>query len=171
MIAQRRNMEESVRKDYDERIYNNLIKHDMIAGCSTFLVYASSHIEVDTRRFIEKMLSEGKTVAVPKCEGKKMRFLTVDSLSALVRSRFGVDEPADGTEITVFGDTVCIVPALRFDRNGFRLGWGGGFYDRFLAGYTGFSAGICYEQCCGEVPVCEYDLNVDTVITENGIYH
>ena len=100
-----------------------------------------------------------------------MRFLTVESLSGLVRSKFGVDEPADGIEITSFDDTVCIVPALRFDRNGFRLGWGGGFYDRFLAGYTGFSAGICYEQCCGEVPVCEYDLNVDTVITENGIYH
>lgn len=164
-------MEESVRKNYDERIYNNLIKHDRIAVCDTFLVYASSPVEADTRRFIAKVLSEGKTVAVPKCEGRNMRFLTVDSLSGLVRSRFGVDEPVNGTEITSFDGTVCIVPALRFDRNGYRLGWGGGFYDRFLVDYTGYSVGICYEQCCGDVPTDEYDQKVDTVITENGIYH
>lgn len=170
ILSQRRDMEESVRKEYDERIYNNLVKLDPVKKCGSFLVYASSPIEVDTRRFITAMLAEGKTVAVPKCVGKSMRFLEISSLSELVKSRFGVDEPADGREITAFDGTVCIVPALRFDRNGYRLGWGGGFYDRFLASYDGFSVGICYEQCCGDVPRNEYDLNVNTVITENGIY-
>lgn len=171
ILSLRRDMEESVRKECDERIYNNLIKYEKTAECGTFLVYASSPAEVDTRRFITAMLTEGRTVAVPKCVGKEMRFLTIGSLDVLVKSRFGVDEPADGTEITVFDDTVCIVPALRFDRNGYRLGWGGGFYDRFLARYSGHSVGICYECCCGDVPRDEYDLNTDTVMTENGIYH
>ena len=163
-------MENSVRKEYDKKIYNNLMELDRVRECDTFLVYASSGIEVDTRRFITEMLAKGRTVAVPKCEGRNMRFLAISSLSELTKSRFGVDEPAAGTEISEFGSTACIVPALRFNERGYRLGWGGGFYDRFLAGYPGYSVGICYEQCCGELPADKYDVPVNIVITENGIY-
>lgn len=169
LVALRRNMSENVREKLDERIYNNLMSLERVRNCGTFLVYASSPDEVGTRRFINAVLAEGKTVAVPKCVGRDMKFLVIGSLDELVRSRFGVDEPADGEEMTDFADTVCIVPALRFDANGYRLGWGGGFYDRFLAGYNGCSIGICYEECCGEVPRDRYDLPVDIVITENGI--
>lgn len=171
LVALRRDMSENDRENLDERIYNNLMALDRVRACGTFLVYASSPDEVDTRRFIGAVLAAGKTAAVPKCIGKDMVFLTVNTLDGLVKSRFGVDEPADGTEITEFRDTVCVVPGLRFDRNGYRLGWGGGFYDRFLAHYTGHSVGICYENCCGNVPADTYDLAVDTVITENGIYY
>ena len=170
LVETRRNMEKSVRKDFDERIYNNLVNLDCVKRCGTFLVYASSPVEVDTRRFITAMLDKGKTVAIPRCVGKEMRFLAIDSLTSLVKSGFGVDEPSDGEQIVDFPGTVCIVPALRFDKDGFRLGWGGGFYDRFLADYNGISVGICYEDCCGEVPKDRYDMPVDTVITENGIY-
>ena len=163
-------MEKSVRKDYDEKIYNNLMELDCVRSCGTFLVYASSPDEVDTRRFIEAMLSSGRCVAVPKCVGKDIKFLAINSLSGLQKSRFGVDEPAGGKEITDFDGTVCIVPALRFDRNGCRLGWGGGFYDRFLPKYSGISVGICYEECCGDVPRDEHDVPVSIVVTENGIY-
>lgn len=169
MLALRRTMSENVRKEYDERIYNNLIALPQVRKCCTFLVYASSDIEVDTRRFINKMLDEGKTVAAPKCEGKLMKFLRIGSLGELRKSSFGVDEPISGEEITEFVGSICIVPALRFDRYGYRLGWGGGFYDRFLKEYTGYSVGICYEMCCGEVPKDTYDISTDIVITENGI--
>lgn len=168
LVGMRRKMDISVRKEYDERIYNNLMELDCVKSGHTFLVYASSPVEVDTRRFINTLLAAGKTVAVPKCVGKDMRFLVISSLSELVRSGFGVDEPVSGQEIGSFDGTVCIVPALRFDREGYRLGWGGGFYDRFLANYGGVSVGICYEQCCGDVPKNEYDIPVDKVITENG---
>ncbi len=170
MTALRRSMSENVRKEYDEKIYNNLVALPQIKNCGTFLVYASSDIEVDTRRFISDMLGEGKTVAVPLCTGKKMTFLRIGSPAGLRKGSFGVDEPSGGEEIVSFGDTVCIVPGLRFDRNGFRLGWGGGFYDRFLKDYTGFSVGICYGICCGEVPTDEFDIKTDVVVTENGIY-
>lgn len=170
ITAFRRDMSENVREESDEKIYNNLVALDFVRDCGTFLVYASSPAEVDTRRFITEMLRKGRTVAVPKCEGRNMRFLSVNSLDELVKSSFGVDEPVRGTEITEFSGTVCIVPALRFDRKGFRLGWGGGFYDRFLKDYTGHSVGICYEENCGEVPTDVYDIAVDAVITENGRY-
>ncbi len=171
ILALRRDMSENDRENLDERIYTNLTDLDRVRNCGTFLVYASSPDEVGTRHFINTALAAGKTVAVPKCTGKDMIFLTVTSLDSLVRSRFGVAEPADGTQITEFTDTVCVVPGLRFDRNGYRLGWGGGFYDRFLAHYTGYSVGLCYENCCGDVPADTYDMAVDTVITENGIYY
>ncbi len=167
ILSQRRSMEKSVRKEYDEKIYNNLINSERIRRCDTFLVYASSPDEVDTRRFIGYALSAGKTVAVPKCVGKDMTFLKISSLSELVKSRFGVEEPLSGEEITHFDDTVCIVPALRYDKSGHRLGWGGGFYDRFLPRYTGYSVGLCYSTDCGEVPRDEHDVPVDAVITES----
>lgn len=170
LVALRRNMAENVRKNLDERIYNNLISLDLVKNADTFLVYASSPVEVDTRRFIGKILSQGKTIAIPKCIGMDMKFLKTDDPGTLVRSKFGVDEPSCGDKIRSFDGTVCIVPALRFDKAGYRLGWGGGFYDRFLAGYTGISVGICYEQCCGDVPTDRFDIPVNTVITENGVF-
>ena len=170
IVASRRLMEENVRKNIDEKIYNNLAALPEMTNRSAYLVYASSPDETDTRRLINALLAEGRTVAVPKCEGKEMRFLTIGSLSELRKSRFGVDEPANGREITDFAGTVCIVPALRYDRNGFRLGWGGGFYDRFLAGYSGTAIGICYENDCGDIPAEPTDIPVGIVITENGRY-
>ena len=164
-------MEENVRKNLDETIYNNVMGLECVRNADKFLVYASSPVEVDTRRFITCMISRGKTVAVPKCVGKEMRFLITGSLETLVKSNYGVDEPAEGEEIVYDSSTVCIVPGLRFDRNGYRLGWGGGFYDRFLAGFTGVSVGICYRGCCGDVPTDKFDIPVNTVITENGIYN
>ena len=171
LLGLRRNMEKSVRKDIDEKIYNNLIKLDCVRNCETFLVYVSLKDEVDTRNFITEMIAEGKTVALPKCIGSEMQFIAVNSLDGLVKGRYGVVEPADGTEITVFSDTVCIVPALRFDKKGYRLGWGGGFYDRFLSGYNGISVGLCYNDCCGDIPIDDHDVPTDIVLTENGIYY
>ena len=99
-----------------------------------------------------------------------MRFLVISSLSELVTSKFGVDEPIGGEEITDFSNTLCITPALSFNNKGYRLGYGGGFYDRFFEHYDGVKLGICYEEFCGEIPIGEYDIPVDTVVTEKGFF-
>lgn len=171
LISRRREMDKGYRKELDEKIYNNIKSVKDILSFGSYLIYASSEIEVDTRSFISFLLSENKTVAVPKCIGKEMKFLTVSSLDTLVKSRFGVDEPSDGTEITDFRNSLCITPALSFDEKGYRLGYGGGFYDRFFQNYNGLKLGICYEEFCGNVPVGEYDLPVDAVITEKGFFY
>lgn len=170
LIRRRKEMDKAYRKNLDERIYNNIIGIDGILGFNAYLIYASSPIEVDTRMLIEFLLSEGKTVAVPKCIGKNMKFLVISSLSELVRSKFGVDEPACGEEITDFTNTLCITPALSFDDKGYRLGYGGGFYDRFFEKYSGIKLGICYEEFCGNIPLGEYDIPVETVVTEKGFF-
>ncbi|MBQ8410261.1 MAG: 5-formyltetrahydrofolate cyclo-ligase, partial [Ruminiclostridium sp.] len=72
-------------------------------------------------------------------------------------------------EITDFKETVCITPALSFDNDGYRLGYGGGFYDRFFEKFDGISVGICYDSFIGSVPKEEYDRSVDILVTESGI--
>ena len=170
LIRRRREMDKAYRKNLDEKIYNILKGIDGILNYDAYLIYASSAIEVDTRAFIGYLLLMGKTVAVPKCEGRNMRFLAISSLSELIRSKFGVDEPIGGKEITDFNNTICVTPALSFNEKGYRLGYGGGFYDRFFEKYGGIKLGICYEEFCGDIPTDKYDIPVDMVVTEKGFF-
>ena len=170
LMQKRRNMDKNYKEFLDEKIYTILKSSPAIKEAKVILTYASSPIEVDTRWLIKFALSEGKTVAVPKCEGKNMRFLSIKSLSELTVGSHGVEEPVDGEEITDFSNSVCITPALRFDEKGYRLGYGGGFYDRFLRNYSGTAIGICYEEFCGSIPVGEFDISLERVITENGFF-
>lgn len=171
LIARRKAMEKGYREFLDEKIYNNLIGLDEVKNARIILTYASSEIEVDTNRLIDYALENRIIVAVPKCFGKDMKFLVIKSRDELVKSPFGVPEPKDGEEITDFSEAVCITPALSFDKNGYRLGYGGGFYDRFFENYNGLSIGICYGEFCGDIPLGSHDINVDRVITENGLFY
>lgn len=122
----------------------------------TVLCYLSFGSEVGTREIVGRALEEGRTLALPRCvEGTRlMEWFAVGSLEGLVRSEHGVlepvrdpackVEPARGPRGSVC-DQLAIVPGLAFDRQGFRLGYGGGFYDTFLSGFAGIAAGLCRE--------------------------
>jgi len=166
LISRRKNMDKSYRVNSDEMIYNNLVKCPEIAAAKVILAYISTEIEVDTIRFVKEMLSFGKTVAAPLCEGKNMRFIKINSFDDLREGRFGIPEPKGNEEVTDFSEAVCITPALSFNENGFRLGYGGGFYDRFSEKFDGISVGICYDSFIGEIPLEEFDRPVDILITE-----
>lgn len=167
LLTQRRGLDINYRLERDIMIYNSLMELPVIAEAETVFTYVSSEIEVDTILFIEEMLNCGKTVAVPKCEGKEMRFYAIDSLADLDTGAYGILEPKDTEEITEYRRSVCITPALAFDKRGFRIGYGGGYYDRFLKNYTGVSVGICYEDFIRETVTEEYDLPVNIVVTED----
>ncbi len=169
LLTERRGLDTNYRLERDIMIYNKLMELPVIAEADTVFTYVSTETEVDTILFIEAMLSFGKTVAVPKCEGKEMRFYAIDSLADLDTGAFGILEPKGTEEITDYKRSVCITPALSFDEKGFRMGYGGGYYDRFLADYTGTSIGICYEDFIGETVTEEYDLPVKIVVTEEKI--
>ena len=169
LLQKRRELDKSYRLERDIMIYNNLIDLPELAEADTVLTYISTEIEVDTIYLTETLLKSGFTVAVPKCVEKEMKFIKINSLSDLQPGAYGILEPKDGEEITDFTDSVCITPALSFDEKGYRLGYGGGYYDRFLADYTGVSVGICYEEFIGGIVTEEYDLPVDIVVTEEDI--
>lgn len=137
----------------------------------TVLVYVSMPIEVDTREIITRALSDGKRVAVPRCVPgtREMEFYLIDSLESLSPGTFGVlePEPDPARLLTDFSHSICVVPALACDRAGYRLGYGGGYYDRFLRDYPGEKVLILYKCCL--VPHLwhgRFDVPVDRIVTE-----
>lgn len=111
--------------------------------------YRSFGAEVDTSRLITWCLDAGKRVALPRCVpgSRALEWYAVDGLEGLVPGPFGIEEPAPDPARRVDGrgraGDVAIVPGLAFDRAGFRLGYGGGYYDAFLDSFAGHSIGVC----------------------------
>ena len=139
--------------------------------CRMLLIYVSTPIEVDTFRIIERALAEGKTVAVPRCVPgtRQMEFYRIGSIEELEPGTFGVLEPVanQANLIQDFKDSLCVVPALSYDWYGFRLGYGKGYYDRFLSKYDGVMIGICYSDCVQrKLPHGRFDRPVELLVTE-----
>ena len=124
--------------------------------------------------FAKKAVSLGKRAAFPKCVSKGiMKFYYVESLSDLKKGRYGIQEPEgrDEDEFTGSVHPLCIVPCLAASRDGERLGYGGGYYDRFLSKFDGISACVVYDRFVEEELVREkrYDKRTDLLITESGV--
>lgn len=138
------------------------------------LIYVSTPIEVDTRRLIEQALADGKRVAVPRCvpDTRNMEFYEITALSELAPGSFGVWEPRPIPErlYTDMNNGLCIIPAFCYDFSGFRLGYGKGYYDRFLAHFEGNMVGICYSDCIRRrLPHGRFDRPVELIVTEDFI--
>lgn len=141
------------------------------AQAGTVFTYVSKSIEVDTTGIIRAALLNHKRVAVPRCVPgtREMEFHAINSMEDLEPGAFGVLEPKPKAENLVDrGEKgLCIVPGLAFDPQGFRLGYGKGYYDRFLSGFQGKTVGICYLGCVQwNLPHGYYDRPVDILITE-----
>lgn len=161
------------RRIYDMQIFENVIKLDAFKNSNKVLVYISSEIEVDTFAIICYALKMGKKVFAPKCvsDSNDMFFYEIKSFDDLEQGSFKIFEPKEYCQMIVdFNDTCCIVPALAYDKRGYRLGFGKGFYDKFLCKFSGEKIGICYDNCvCSKLPNDEFDVSVDWLVTENRI--
>lgn len=146
----------------------------LIRDHETVMAYTSKEKEVSTVPLISELFRRGNPVVVPIIvrENFSLRLSYLRDFSVLVPSTFGVPEPI-GSEIpAAAGDiSTIILPMLGFDRNGGRIGYGAGYYDRFLSGNPGMrKIGIAY--ACQEVdslPVDENDIRMDHIVTEDGI--
>lgn len=141
----------------------------------TVLTYVSRDSEVDTIGIIYAAFANKKQVAVPKCEGSGiMKFYLINSMDDLKEGYASILEP-DTSKCHLledFSQSVCIVPALSFDPDGYRLGFGGGYYDRFLSNYKGISAGLCYGSFVKwELPRESFDVAVDLLVTDRYARH
>lgn len=141
------------------------------------LPYLSFGTEVDTRAIIHDAWERGKTVALPRCvEGSRdMRWFRVESFEGLVKSPLGVEEPACDPAFEIGREdmegAIVLVPGLEFDHVGYRLGYGGGFYDVFLSAFDGVSIGLCRDCFLRDEPIeCDaHDLPVTMVISESQV--
>jgi 5-formyltetrahydrofolate cyclo-ligase len=172
--AKRQLLSKEEKEHLDRSITEHVLKLYKYKQCKLLLTYVSTAIEVDTRALILQGLRDGKKVAVPRCvpETREMEFYYIKSLEDLKKGAFSVDEPNPQTCIKVedFRDSFCIVPGLCFDTKGYRLGYGKGYYDRFLSIYDGDKIGICYTSCVRtHLYHGRYDCRVDMVVTEKYI--
>lgn len=159
------------KEELDQKILNRVMNLWQYREAGLILTYVSTPIEVDTRRLIEKSLLAGKRVAVPRCVPgtREMEFYLIRSIEELSPGTFGVLEPSPEHSALLedFSKGLCIVPALSFDYQGYRLGYGKGYYDRFLARFGGSAVGLCYDNCMARnLPAGRYDRPVQLIVTQ-----
>ncbi len=161
------------KEELSEKIGAKLFSLESYKSCKKLFAYFSYPQEVSTKRIIEKALTDGKKVALPRCENEnKMTYYYIESETELEEGNFnGILEPKpNGEKAFPDEETLVIVPALAFGKDGSRLGHGRGFYDRFLARGNFKTAGLCFGKLLfSALPEDEFDRRVSLVITENEI--
>ena len=122
--------------------------------------------EVRTVPMLEQALRDGKKVAVPKCYGDEMRFIYMDDLSKVEAGYANIPEPIADDPVADDKTALVLMPGMAFTKNGDRMGYGGGFYDKFLAAEPDHpTVALCYAfQMVESLPTEEYDIPVDCVL-------
>lgn len=163
-----------LKRELDRKLTERFLSLDEYIECKTLFAFVSMPFECDTHSIIKRAFSDGKAVAVPKCVNKsgEMDFYFINSLDELEKDSFSILEPNPEKckRAVDFSSGLCIVPGLCFDYQGYRLGFGGGYYDRFLEKFGGASVGICYSKCIEkELPKGIFDKQTDILVTEKFI--
>lgn len=150
----------------DITIFKKVIINEKIKEATTILIYVSTEDEVDTKKLIEYFL-KNKKVAVPKVIGNDMNFYFINSLDDLENGYFNILEPKTKVEVKDFSNALSITPGVCFSKDGYRIGYGKGFYDRFYQKHKIYKIGLCYKECLVEkLPNDPFDINVDEVISD-----
>ena len=174
-LKARRNLTHEQKETLSKKIFNCVIQSNEYKNSSAILTYVSTDIEIDTRKLIDYSFEIGKSVYVPVIDKKTktMDFYEIKSFSELTVVKFGIfePEPTDFGRIKSYKGTLCIVPGLAFDKSGFRVGYGGGYYDKFLPKYSSVTIGLCYQnEVLSSFNSESHDFPVDMLATERGLY-
>lgn len=167
----RQAMPQEIKEQKDDAIALQVRRLWQYQRNNVLLIYVSTSIEVDTHRIIRRAIADGKRVAVPRCvpDTRNMEFYYIDSIEELSPGMFGVLEPSTNPD-RLYKECeggLCIVPAFSYDWRGYRLGYGKGYYDRFLSRFEGNMVGICYSDCVQRsLPHGRYDRPVELLVTE-----
>lgn len=145
-----------------EKFYNS----PAYQAASTIYGYLPYNQEVRTVPMLQRALDEGKRVAVPKVYGEEMRFIYLEDLTQVSKGYAGIPEPIADAPVADDKRALVLMPGLVFDPQGHRIGYGGGFYDRFLAQEPHHpTLALCYEfQMQAHLDTEEFDIPVDTVL-------
>lgn len=178
ILKKRKEMAEKEREMENLLLTERILGHQWFYRCQDFLCFVSYGTEVETRPLIREALGTGKRVFVPKVEKPTdkpvMEFYRITSLEELKTGYHGIEEPSGESEAYRYTEetaekALLLMPGVAFDAYGNRLGYGGGFYDAYLADKPGLqikSVGICYRcQRVGELPVEETDRKPYQVIS------
>ncbi len=175
--ALRRDMEPSLKQEYDRRICEKFLSLASYRFADSLLLYAPLNDEINIYPIAEDALKKGKTVAFPRCDNDAhtMTYYIIEDLSQLKQGSYGIREPDPSLPVydpekSKTENSVCFIPALVFDKAGYRLGYGKGYYDRYLTSYEGSKMGVGYSACLVDVlPRGRFDTAVDFLVTEKGV--
>ena len=163
--ARKRGLTEEQIREASRDLTEQFLAHPLYREATSIYAYLSYNQEVRTEALIAAALQDGKQVAVPKVFGAEMRFLWIDKNSVIETGYKGIPEPVSGEPADDPGALV-LMPGLAFDPSGRRMGYGGGFYDRFLAAESHPTIALCYDfQLLDALPTEEHDIPVDAVLT------
>lgn len=155
----------------DEAICRHLLAFPDFQSADTVFCYVGTEREINTRPILRAALDSGKRLAVPLCVGKGiMEARQINSLDELVPGKYGILAPAPGCPPVVPEDIgLAVVPCSTGNDKGQRLGYGGGFYDRFLLKTSCPTVLLCRKRlACDEIPTEEHDISMDYLLTEEG---
>ncbi|WP_392486169.1 5-formyltetrahydrofolate cyclo-ligase [Haloimpatiens sp. FM7315] len=175
MNSKRKNLPKDFKNSLDKKIYNKIVLNKNFIKANSVFLFVSYNNEVDTHKIILKALSENKIVSVPKVISKEkgMVALEIKSFKDLEIGAYGILEPKENCKIIDPSSIdFALIPGLAFDENGNRLGYGGGFYDRFLNLMTNSShkVGISYDfQIVNEIPIDANDMKITELVTDKKV--
>jgi 5-formyltetrahydrofolate cyclo-ligase len=152
-------------------ICSNFTNLSLLSDCASVMIFLSFGSEINTDYIIEWLWKQKKRVLVPLCkpETREMDIFSIANFADLEPGYFGIREPKRGLRPIVAREVIDLaaVPAVAFDRRGYRVGYGGGYYDRFLAGMDVPMIGLAFDcQIITAAPVDKYDLAVQGIVTE-----
>ncbi|MEM6644922.1 MAG: 5-formyltetrahydrofolate cyclo-ligase [Bacteroidota bacterium] len=175
--AYRRGLTDAAYQQLSAAICTRVAEHDAFRQARTVHIYwpMLRRREVDTRRLTQAAWTAGKRVVVPVVErfersvtdAPRLRHIAITPGTPLVPNRWGIPEPQAGPTVPLATLDLVVVPGLAFDRAGYRVGHGFGYYDEFLATLSAHTLGICYAACLHDaVPHHPHDIAVASVVTE-----
>lgn len=156
--------------DLDTEIQIRLLISREYRDADTILLYMARPHEIATSLILYAALANHKRVGFPVCiDDEHMIFRCIESKSDLVKGKFGIWEPKDICEEIVSDEhTLCVCPALSVDMRGCRLGFGGGYYDRYLSDFTGKKVALCYsDSIIPRIHSFDHDIPMDVIFTDN----
>lgn len=166
----------SLRKAMDEKICSLATSLVSFRHADIILLYAPIKSEIDVMPIFDEAVKRGKRVAFPRCnvEERTMKFHFVESLDELTPCAYGIREPSEDAPVydphNTKGSVVCYAPGLAFDVFGYRLGYGKGYYDKFMNVYNGCTIGVVYSDfILGSLPKGRFDKHCDVILTEKGV--
>ena len=149
-----------------EKLARLFLNSEAYRNAKTIYGYLPYNQEVRTVPMLEQALRDGKRVAVPKCYGDEMKFIFMEDLSRVEKGYANIPEPIADGPVADDETALVLMPGLAFDPQGHRIGYGGGFYDKFLAAEPSHpTLALCYEfQMLDHLETEEFDIPVDAVL-------
>lgn len=171
ILAKMKQLSKEEKKKIEMKLFDNLINHPLWNHAKIIGITSATEIEWNTSSIISQAWQEGKEIVIPKTNPKEksMTFFKIDSFADLTAGYQGILEPKEAhlKQVSKEAIDLLIVPGIVFDTYGYRIGFGGGYYDRFLSDFKGRTVSLLASfQLVKRLPIEKHDIHVQYLITE-----